>query len=71
MSVRIIEYNLLSCYTIQHRTVFDILPSYPPDNHHSSDIVYRGGEEFTKAIIQTFCNGTVPEITIKWEIPIT
>jgi len=27
-------------YTIQHRTVLNNLPSYPPHNHHSSDTVY-------------------------------
>jgi len=28
-------------YTTQHRTVLIIFPSYPPENHHSSDDIYR------------------------------
>jgi len=47
MCVRIIVHK---CRT-QHNTTqnsSDNFPSYPPDNHHSSDDVYcRGGGEYT------------------------
>ena len=38
LSVLMIVHNFQ--HTIQHRTVL-ISPFLPPDNHHSSDVVYR------------------------------
>jgi len=33
----------------------DNLPSYPPDNHHSSDDVYRRGGEMAIALVVVEC----------------
>jgi len=44
------------CTTVVHNTEensFDNCPSYPPDNHHSSDDVYwRQGSHVTKTLKQ-------------------
>ena len=31
-------------YTVQHRTALYNLASYPPDNHHSRDVYWWGGD---------------------------
>ena len=41
-----LRYVMLSCKSVQHNTAqnsSDNLPSYPPDNNHCSDVVYRKG----------------------------
>jgi len=46
-------------YTTQHRTVL-IIPSYPPDNHHSADNVYWRGRDSEKSTtkLQTYIHYT-------------
>jgi len=65
--MRIIVQCTQLSYSIQHRTV--LFPSYLPDNHHSSDVYWRGGAtHLLCATLRLFIHvsRTVIHVGLRW-----